>query len=418
MKRNYTIVGLIFLIFFVISFITNILNSIMPDIKVSFDLSRRLVAFIPFSFFIAYGVMSIPAGILIEKYGGKKTIIIAFVFAFAGSFLFASSPSFAIMMPSLFLIGIGMAILQVAINPLLRASGGEEHFAFLSVMAQLVFGAASAISPYVYRYLVENLKDYSDTDSGGIFLNSLSKVVPTDLSWVSLYWIFTIVIVLVLIVIFSIKFPKVELKDDEKSGTGATYLELLKNKYVILFFFGIFAYVGTESGVANWLSQFLKEYHGFNPEIEGAKAVSNFWLFLTIGCFLGLLLLKLFDSKIVLIVFSVAAIISLTVALLGPGHIALIAFPLVGFFASVMWSIIISLALNSVPKHHGVFSGILITGIIGGAILPVIIGFLSDLIGLKFGMMFLYLTLGYILSIGLWAKPLINNKTIKLKKDK
>ena len=416
MKKNYTIVGLIFLIFFVISFITNILNSIIPDIKASFELSLRLVAFIPFSFFIAYGVMSIPAGILIEKYGGKKTIIIAFLFAFAGSLIFASSPSFAVMMPSLFLIGIGMAILQVAINPLLRASGGEEHFAFFSVMAQLVFGGASAISPYIYRYLVENLKDYDAT--GGVLLNSLSKVVPIDLSWVSLYWIFTIIIVLVIIVIFSIKFPKVELKDDEKSGAGATYLELLKNKYVILFFFGIFAYVGTESGVANWVSQFLKEYHGYSPEIEGAKVVSNFWLFLTIGCFLGLLLLKLFDSKKILILFSSAAIISLTVALLGPGHIALIAFPMIGFFASVMWSIIISLALNSIPKHHGAFSGILITGIIGGAILPVIIGFLSDLIGLRFGMMFLYITLGYILSIGIWAKPIITNKTIKLKKDK
>ncbi len=415
MKKNYTIVGLIFLIFFVISFITNILNSIMPNIKVSFELSRRLVAFIPFSFFIAYGVMSIPAGILIEKYGGKKTIIIAFLFALAGSFIFASSPSFIVMLPSLFLIGIGMAILQVAINPLLRASGGEEHFAFLSVMAQLVFGGASAISPYIYRYLVENLNNYTDT--GGILLNTLSKIVPTDLSWVSLYWIFTIVIVVVVIVIFSIKFPKVELQDDEKSGTGATYLELLKNKYVILFFLGIFAYVGTESGVANWVSQFLKEYHGYSPEIEGANTISKFWLFLTFGCFLGLVLLKIFDSKIVLIVFSTAAIISLTVALLGPGHVALIAFPLVGFFASVMWSIIISLALNSIPKHHGVFSGILITGIIGGAILPVIIGFLSDLIGLKFGMMFMYITLGYILSIGIWAKPLINNKTIKLKND-
>ena len=81
-----------------------------------------------------------------------------------------------------------------------------------------------------------------------------------------------------------------------------------------------------------------------------------------------------------------------------------------------MWSVIFSLALNSVEKHHGSFSGILCTGIIGGAIVPLIIGWLGDAIGLRFGMMFLYITLGFILSIGFWAKPIINNSTISLKK--
>jgi len=102
------------------------------------------------------------------------------------------------------------------------------------------------------------------------------------------------------------------------------------------------------------------------------------------------------------------------VALFGPKSIAVFAFPMVGFFASVMWSIIFSLALNSLKSQ---FSGILCTAIIGGAILPVIIGWLGDLFGLRIGMMFLYITLGYILSIGFWAKPLINNETIKTKKE-
>lgn len=108
--------------------------------------------------------------------------------------------------------------------------------------------------------------------------------------------------------------------------------------------------------------------------------------------------------------------ISLTFALFGPGKVALVAFPMVGFFASVMWSVIFSLALNSVAKHHGSFSGILCTGIIGGAIVPLIIGWLGDFFGLRFGMSFLYLILGYILSIGFWSKPLITNVTFRDKK--
>jgi fucose permease len=81
-----------------------------------------------------------------------------------------------------------------------------------------------------------------------------------------------------------------------------------------------------------------------------------------------------------------------------------------------MWSIIFSLALNSVDKHHGSFSGILCTAIIGGAVIQLFIGWLGDMFGLRVGMMFIYVTLAYILFIGVWANPLITNETIKLKK--
>ncbi len=89
-----------------------------------------------------------------------------------------------------------------------------------------------------------------------------------------------------------------------------------------------------------------------------------------------------------------------------------------GFAASVMWSIVFSLALNSVESYHGSFSGILCTAIIGGAVVPLIIGWLGDMFGLRTGMFFLYITLGYLLSIGIWAKPLITNETISSKKEK
>ncbi|MDG2449346.1 MAG: hypothetical protein P8M34_06895, partial [Saprospiraceae bacterium] len=121
-------------------------------------------------------------------------------------------------------------------------------------------------------------------------------------------------------------------------------------------------------------------------------------------------LLKVMDSRKVLIGFSGAAIVSLILALFGSKSIALISFPMVGFFASVMWSIIISLALNSVTNNHGSLSGILVTGIAGGAVLPLIVGSLGDVFGLRIGMLFLFISLGYIMSIGFWSKPLITNQ--------
>ncbi len=410
MKRNYFIVLLIFIIFAVIAFLTNSLNPIIPDAKKSFELSNTMVGFLPFAFFIAYGIMSIPSGILVEKYGEKKMLLIPFGLACVGAVVFVSIPSLPIYLISLFSIGTGMAMLQVTINPLLRVSGGEEHFAFNSVIAQLFFGGASYLGPYLYSYLVVNLNDYSR--EGNIFLDVLSSVVPANLSWIALYWIFAVLSILMIIVISQVSFPKLEFKEDERAGGLGSYLQLVKNKYVILYFIGIFAYVGTEQGIGNWISEFLWQYHGLDPQTIGAETVAWFWGLLTIGCLLGLIFLKLFDSRKILLGAAFLTIICLTTAILSNANVTIIAFPLTGFFLSVMWSIIFSLALNSVAEHHGSFSGILCTGIIGGAIIPLIVGGLADIVGLRYGIMFLYISLAYILSIGIWAKPLIKNKTI------
>ncbi|NVO21261.1 MAG: MFS transporter [Bacteroidetes bacterium] len=406
-QKSAVMVILILLIFFVISFLTNILGPLIPDMIKSFNLGIGLAGFLPFSFFVAYGFMSIPAGVLIEKYSEKTVMIMAFCLAFIGALMFALFPRFSVALPSLFLIGIGMAMLQVAINPLLRESGGEEHFAFYSVLAQLVFGSASFLSPQLYSYLVKNLH----SGQSSFVTRILDPIVPVHLEWASLYWVFALTVLVIIMVIWLVKFPKVELKEDEKIDTGKAFKELLKNRYVILFFIGIFAYVGTEQGIANWASKFLQQYHGVNPETTGADVISYFWGLLTVGCLLGLLLLKLMDSRKVLLIFTTGAILSLVIALTGSASVAIIAFPVTGFFASVMWSVVFSLALNSVESHHGTFSGILCTAILGGAVVPLLIGGLGELIGLKSAMFFLFITLGYIFSIGIWARPLVKNKT-------
>ena len=408
MKRNYLLVALVLVTFFVISFLTNIIGPLVPDIIQDFGISQTLAGLLIASFFIAYGVMSIPAGMLVEKWGEKKVMLAAFAVASTSAFLFALAPTYPVYAISLFVIGCGMAMLQVAINPLLRIAGGEEHFAFNSVLAQLFFGLASFLSPLAYSYLVRNLSN----EDHSYFFETLETMLPEGLPWISLYWLFGIISLLMVLVLLFIKFPKVTLQEDEKVGAMQTHLELLKKPIVLLYFLGIFAYVGTEQGVANWISQFLLTYHQYDPQVTGATTVSWFWGMMTAGTVLGLVLLKFVDSRKVLIWFSIATMISLTFALFSTGPIAIKAFPMVGFFASVMWSIILSLALNSVSSHHGSFSGILVTGIAGGAVVPLIVGWVGDLAGLKTGMMLLYITLGFVLSIGFWAKPLVNNQTL------
>jgi len=408
MSRNYPTVLLIFFTFFVISFLTNIIGPLIPEIIEDFELSLTMVALLPFAFFIAYAVMSIPAGILVEGFGEKRVMLAAFLISFLGALSLAIFHNYLTAIFSLFIIGTGMAMLQVAINPLLRTAGGEENFAFNSTLVQFFFGTASFLSPLIYSYLVLNL-DKPGPDPN-VIIRSLETVVPEDLSWISMYWVFAILSLLMIVLIRAIRFPKVELKEEEKAASARSYLSLIKNPKVLLFFFGIFFYVGTEQGINNWMSEFLQEYHGFDPQTTGARAVSRFWGLMTLGAIPILFMLKFIDSRRVLIAFAMGAIVLLTIALFGTGNTAKIAFPLMGVCASAMWPMIISLALNSFKEHHGTLSGILITGIVGGAIWPLFIGSIGDLLGLRTGMFLLYISLAYILSIGFWAKPLVSNK--------
>jgi len=409
MTRSPYIVFLILLIFFVISFITNIIGPLIPQIIESFDLSLTLVALIPFAFFIAYGVMSIPAGMLLLKFKEKHLIVLAFIVIFFGAILLALLPSYLTALFSFFIIGCGMAVLQVVINPLLRVTGGEEHFAMYAVFAQLVFGFASFLSPLVYTQLAS--ETFFTTEHS--FLHTLSTFLSLqELPWIFLYFLFSVIsLFMILILIFS-KFPKVELKSNEKSGALGTHIKLFKNKQIQLFFLGMLCYVGAEQGIANWISQFLNVYHGIDPKILGAATISDFWGLMTLGGIIGLILLKIFDSRWVLITFSGLAMICLILALFGPAEIALICFPLTGLFLSVMYPHSFSLTLNSFADHHGSISGILVTGIIGGAILPLIIGWFGDAVGLRSAMCFLIFPLAFIVSIGFWAKPLITNKKL------
>jgi len=392
MQKSPTLVIVILLTFFVISFISNIIGPIIPDLIRSFHLNLTLVSLLPFSFFIAYGITSIPAGMLLETFKERKIMLAAFLLAGLGSLLFDLFPNFWMALTSLFLIGTGMAMLQVVINPLLRTAGGEEHYASNSVYAQLVFGLASFISPLVYQFFIQQ------------------EIPSLPFPWLSLYLLFVGINLVMFVICSKITFPDIRQNDQEKPEAWVVHLQLFKNKTVILYFLAMLCYVGTEQGISTWVSQFLDSYHHLNPQTFGANTIAYYWGLMTLGGVFGIILLKFFDSRTILSATTFFAIIALAFGLFGNASVSLIAFPLIGFFVSLIYPIIFSLALNSVKEHHGAFSGIIVTGIVGGAIFPFLIGGLGDLFGLKIGMTLLFFSLSYIFSIGFWAKPLVSNK--------
>ncbi len=398
MNRNTAIILLILLTFFIISFFTNILGALNPSVSRSYELSETMVSFLPFSLFIAYGLMSVPAGLLVERWGPKPVILLAFGLCSGAALLFALWPDFPVFLFSLFAIGSGMAALQVVINPLLRVAGGAEHYAFNSVLAQLVFGLASFFSPLVFSWVVR-----------GELGSALG--LAAGMQWVAIYWMMALSALLMSVLVLYFRLPKLE-EDHAPMENGRGYKNLLANRKVWFFFFGIFAYVGAEQGISFWMSKFLEDYHGYDHETLGATAVSWFWGYMTLGGLLGLLLLKFLDSKWVLKVFSFMAMLCLGLGLFGTAGLSYYSLQFCGFFLAVMYPILISLALNSVADQHGAFAGILMSGIMGGAVVQLLIGALSDLTSLQTGMLLIFPALAYIFIVAWKAKPLVRNKVV------
>ncbi|MFA7116798.1 MAG: MFS transporter [Bacteroidales bacterium] len=431
-KIHFGLLVLIMAFWFVLAFIQNILGPLVPDIIKSFDLeSMKLAGFIPTSFFLAYAIISIPAGILADKIGEKKVLMIGACVNLIGVIIFGLFPTYIILLISCFIMGMGMAMIQPILNPLQRIAGGEENYAVTAQIGQFMFGTASFAGPLVYSYLVRHLTNDVNNDSSFI-INFLKKITPENIPWVSLYWVFSLLLVILIVVTIFAKFnitnsnslkiviaSKADANTDNAQKPKNDYSKLMGKPITWLFFLGIFLYVASEQGISIWISSFMEQYHGLNPQVEGAHCVSGFWGMMTIGSVVGIFLLRLLDSKLVLKINTVGAILMLALALFGPAKVAMWAFPAIGFFIAVMYSLIFSLALNSVTELHGSFAGILCTGIVGGAVGPLIISFLADSFGsLRFAMCVVFLFFAYIFSVGIWAKPLIKNKTISFRGNK
>jgi fucose permease len=412
--KNFRIVVLVMLVFVVVSFITNLMDPMGTDLQASFKLTETQLGYLSFAMFLAYAFMSLPAGLLVERFSAKAVLITAFLLAILGAFAIAAHPTFATVIPAFFLIGVGFAMLQVVTIPLLRSAAGGEHMAFLGNMSQLIFALGSAVSPYVYVYLVNGLKH--PAASQNIVFTTLSHLAPLGLLWVSLYWVITVMLLVMVLAIAIIRWPRLELTEDEKVGSFGVVFQLLKRKTVWLYLIGVICYVGTEQGVATKIKGFLVNCHQVDPDLADKVAVSGFWGAMAIGCAVGLALVKVFDSRTVLWAFSVGGILTLLLALFTPSAtVAMYALPMLGFWCSVGCPIVFALALNSLERHHGTLTGILCTGIVGGGFLPPIIGHIADSfgpLGLRYGMLAILATWGYLFSMGFWARPLVNNATI------
>lgn len=342
----------VMLAFFAMGFVDSV-GTATNYVKDSFNLSNTIANLCPSMVFFWFLVCSVPTGMLMNKIGRKKTVLISLGVTLAALVLPLITYSFATMMIAFALLGIGNALMQVSLNPLVSNIVTGDKLASFMTFGQFVKAIASFIAPILAAWCVVKFKN-----------------------WTFMYIFFAVEAILALIML-----SKEDIKEEEITGKPSTFTEclsLLGNGTILLCFIGIMCHVGIDVGTNTAAPQILIDRLGWTLD-KAIYATSVYFIFRTIGCFSGSFLLAKLPAKIVfgvsvlfmlcamggLFVFSSKMAIYTCIALIGLGN-------------SNIFPIIFSQALLNMPKKKNEVSGLMIMGLIGGTIFPIFMGWASD----------------------------------------
>jgi FHS family L-fucose permease-like MFS transporter len=357
-------------LFFSIGFITALNDILVPHFKDMFHLSNTLALLVQFCFFGAYFVMSIPSGLIVGRIGYKPSMIVALCTVAAGLLLFVPASiaiSYPVFLFALFVVGSGFALLQVAINPYVSVLGAPERGAWRINICGIFNSSATTIAPKVGAFF--------------IFIAAGATTVQLAHSVRMPYVIIAGFTLLMAVVTAFVPLPElIETKSKEtvteSSGSAWSFRHLR---------FGagaIFCSVGTEVAIGSILINFLGQPSmGGLSHTAAAAYVSYYWGGATVGRIVGAFALLKVKAQHALLVVAALGMTMVAVTIFGHGPVAMWAIVSCGLFNSVMWPCIFPLAVKGLGKFTSQGSGILITMVVGGAIVPVVQGFLADRLG-------------------------------------
>jgi FHS family L-fucose permease-like MFS transporter len=362
-------------LFFSIGFITALNDILVPHFKDMFHLSNTLALLVQFCFFGAYFVMSIPSGLIVGRIGYKPSMIVALCTVAAGLLLFVPASvaiSYPVFLFALFVVGSGFALLQVAINPYVSVLGAPERGAWRINICGIFNSSATTIAPKVGAFFI--------FIAAGATTAQLAHSVRLP------YVIIAGFTLLMALVTAFVPLPElIETKAvaeigaeaGTKASGGAWGFRHLR--------FGagaIFCSVGTEVAIGSILINFLGQPSmGGLSHTAAAAYVSYYWGGATVGRIVGAFALLKVKAQHALLVVAALGMTMVAVTIFGHGPLAMWAIVSCGLFNSVMWPCIFPLAVKGLGKFTSQGSGILITMVVGGAIVPVVQGFLADHLG-------------------------------------
>lgn len=367
----------VMLAFFAMGFV-DLVGIATNYVKADFDLSDTVANLFPSMVFFWFLIFSVPTGMLMNKIGRRKTVLLSLVVTAAALLIPVVSYSFVSMLISFSLLGIGNTLMQVSINPLLSNIVKGDKLASSLTLGQFVKAIASFTAPLIAAWAAASLGD-----------------------WKLLFPIF-----MAMAILATLWLGITQIKEEETGGKTSTFLQcfaLLGDKTILLSFLGIMCHVGIDVGVNVTAPKILMERLGM-PLANAGFATSLYFLFRTIGCFTGAFVLarysakKFFAISVALMVLSMAGLfifnnltfIYISIALVGLGN-------------SNIFPIILSKAMLYMPEKKNEVSGLMIMGLFGGTVFPLLMGLLSDTMASQTGAL-IVLTVGVVYLIFLTFK--------------
>ncbi|MBR6875811.1 MAG: MFS transporter [Bacteroidales bacterium] len=345
--------------FFTMGFV-DMVGTATNYVKADFVLSDTMANFLPSMVFLWFFLLSVPTGLLMNRIGKRKTVLLSLVVTAVALILPLCGYNYPVLLASFCLLGIGNTLMQVSLNPLASCIVSGEKFASTLTFGQFVKAIASFIAPI--------LASWASLQFG---------------NWRLLYPIF-LVFALLAIVYLSLTKIEEEIPKD-KTSSFIDCLKLLGDGSVLLLFLGIVAHVGIDVGVNTCAPKIIMERLALPLEKAGI-ATSIYFLFRTLGCLSGSFILAKFPLKkffAVSVCLMILSMIGLFVCRSLAGLYVAIA--LVGFGNSNIFSMVFSRALYYLPKRSNEMSGLMVMGIIGGTVFPLLMGILSDAMGTQTG---------------------------------
>ena len=345
--------------FFTMGFV-DMVGTATNYVKADFALSDTMANFLPSMVFLWFFFLSVPTGLLMNRIGKRKTVLLSLVVTALALVLPLCAYSYPVLLVSFCLLGIGNTLMQVSLNPLITCIVTGEKLASTLTFGQFVKAIASFIAPIIASWASVRFGN-----------------------WLLLYPIFLAIAVIATVYLGLTKIEE-EIPKDKSSGF-IQCLKLLGDGSVLLLFLGIVAHVGIDVGVNTCAPKIIMERLALPLEKAGI-ATSIYFLFRTLGCFSGSFILAKFPLKkffAVSVACMVLAMIGLFVCRTLAGLYVAIA--LVGFGNSNIFSMVFSKALLDLPEKNNEMSGLMIMGLIGGTIFPLLMGVLSDAMGTQIG---------------------------------
>jgi FHS family L-fucose permease-like MFS transporter len=388
-----------------------------------FTLTYFQAGLVQFAFFGAYFVLSIPAGFMLSKIGYKKGIVLGLITMAVGCALFypaASYRTFSIFLLAYFILAGGITILQVAANPYVAVLGSEEGASSRLNLSQAFNSLGTSIAPILGASFILSDKVKSKDEIASLGQAAKDTYLSAEAAAVQSPFIIITMFIIVLAVIFiRVKLPKM-LSAAPKNG----YLMLLKNKSLMLGAFGIFIYVGAEVSIGSYLVNYFydmkltsvikessilssisstllgKSLSGVDDYGILGSFVTFYWSGAMIGRFIGSYLTNIIKPARVLSFFAIGALALIFMSAQTTGLTSMVSILAVGLFNSIMFPTIFSLSLEGLDDLKPQASGILCTMIVGGAIIPPMYGYLTDLYGFKWAFSLLIICYLYIYFFG------------------